>query len=71
MKKLIIHFEGMTELEAIAAVSEVIKMGRISKARNYDQYCFVINDFFSDIRVYALEKRNEQTDTFKVQRRWN
>jgi len=67
-KKIIIHYDdGMRLYDVIKRVLKVISMGRISRARGHEQFCFV-SDFF-DSFVYVKEKRNKMTDTFMVRKK--
>ena len=71
MSKIIIHIEdGIDHERALSYVSRVIADGKVSEARGFKQYCFATtftNHLTSkQIRVYACEKRHEDTDTFKV-----
>lgn len=68
-KKVIIHYDGDMKLyDVFKKVLKVISMGRISKARGRKQFCFVTT-FHDGLIVYAMEKRNDTTDTFAVERK--
>jgi len=62
-KKLIIHYDG-DPLDALKKVSAVVKMGRISEARGFKQFCFVTP--FPVGMVIANHKHREGCDTFEV-----
>jgi len=67
--KLIIHLgPGVSEITGLKAVLRVAEMGRVSRARGRDQFCFVSTFDFGEqsYLVYAMEKRNDKTDSFKV-----
>lgn len=67
-RKIIIHYDDDMRLyDVFKRVISVISVGRVSKARGYEQFCFV-SDFFDSI-VYVGEKRNDMTDTFTVIRK--
>ena len=70
MKKVIIHYEGDLQ-SALSKVSRVVEMGRISEAGKFKQFCFITQFDPLDVAkpmsfVYAMRKRREDCDTFKV-----
>ena len=66
MRKIIIHIESdeIDDMEAVRKVLSVIAGGRISKTKKWMQYCFLST--WPDTYVYAVTKRTELIDTFKV-----
>ena len=73
MRKLILEIrDGIPEANALYMVQRVVQDGRISKARNMAQYCFVT--MFSTLdknikyRVIARQKTNLNTDSFIVEK---
>lgn len=66
MRKIIIHIESddISDEDAVRKVANVIAGGRISKTKNFMQYCFITT--WLDTYVYAAPKHTGLTDTFKV-----
>lgn|GEM_PF-2132378 len=66
MRKIIIHIESdeISDEEAVRKVANVIAGGRISKTKQWLQYCFMTT--WLDTYVYAAPKHTGLTDTFKV-----
>ena len=67
--KLIIHFDGVDEDEAMRLVGAVVKEGRVSTSPAGPQYCYVSSwtppDESDETVVYAYRYKSG-TDVFKV-----
>jgi len=67
--KLIIHFDGVDEDEAMRLVGAVVRDGRVSNSPAGPQYCYVSScaplDGSSETAVYAYRYKSG-TDVFKV-----
>lgn len=67
--KIIIHFDGVDEEEAMRYVDSVVRDGRVSSSPAGPQYCYVSTwtplDGSGEVAVYAYRYKSG-TDVFKV-----
>ena len=57
--------DSITDLDALERVSEVVKVGKVSKYRDVEQYCFMTT-FKDGTKTYTRDKKNINTDSFVV-----
>ena len=62
--KIIIHYDGVSDVDALLYVKQVVSKGRISNDGKQYCYCTLFNN---DAEVYA-DKTARGTDTFMVRK---
>lgn len=64
--RIIIDFEGTTEIQALVKVSAVVSQGRVSEAGGVKHFCWG-NVFPDGMEVWTRRKKvGQQSDSFKV-----
>jgi len=66
--KAIVNYDGMVLDEALLAVREVVKCGRVSESSTGKHYCWVTTFTDGTVVITREKKRNQSSDSFVVRK---